>query len=84
MHGMAMTTVKVTVELRDRIAFRARNRRLSQAAVIALALEALDRRDFWVSVQKGYDGLRVDGEAWADYTRERDAWLAAPLVSPNQ
>jgi predicted transcriptional regulator len=79
-----MTTVKVPVELRDRIAAGARNRRLSQAAVITLALDALDRREFWASVQQGYDRLRADGEAWADYTRERDAWLAAPLMSSNQ
>lgn len=84
LHGMTMTTVKVPLELRDRIAARARSRRQSQAAVIASALDALDRREFWAALKQGYTQLQADTEAWGDYTRERDAWLAAPLTAPDQ
>jgi hypothetical protein len=77
---MSSTTVKVPVELRDRIAARARSRHVSQAQVIFMALEALDRREFWTTVRHGYNSLRENPEAWHDYVLERDDWLDAPLI----
>ena len=45
-----------------------------------MALEALDRREFWTTVRHGYNSLRENPEAWHDYVLERGDWLDAPLI----
>lgn len=78
------TTVKVPVPLRDRIAARARTRQVSQAEVVAEALDALDRGDFWESIAYGYTRLRRDSRAWKRYVSERDSWLSAALGDDDE
>lgn len=74
------TTVKVPVALRERIAVRARQRGISQAAVVAAALDSLERSDFWDSVGDGYAQLQREPGQWNDYVAERDAWLADQMT----
>lgn len=57
---------------------------MSQADVIAEALEALERREFWAAVDAGYERLRQDPEAWSDYVNERDEWVSARLVDAQE
>jgi predicted transcriptional regulator len=47
----AVTTIKVPVELRDRIAAQARQNNVTLAAVIAKALDEADERRFWEAVR---------------------------------
>lgn len=49
---MATTTLKVPVELRDRLAEKARRHGTTLAGAIAHALEADDEREFWDEVQE--------------------------------
>jgi predicted transcriptional regulator len=44
---MAMTTIKVPTELRDRLAARAKKDHITLAAAIAKALDEADERQFW-------------------------------------
>lgn len=70
--------------MRDRLASRAQEQRVSQADVIAEALEALEQREFWSAVDAGYERLRQDPEAWSDYVNERDEWVNARLVEDQK
>ncbi len=57
---------------------------MSQADVIAEALEVLERREFWAAVDVGYERLRQDPEAWSDYVSERDEWVDTRLVGDRE
>ncbi|MDR7300965.1 ribbon-helix-helix domain-containing protein [Haloactinomyces albus] len=74
------TTIKIPDELRDRIASRAHERHVTQAEIVAEALDALERREFWSAVGAGYQRLQQDADAWSDYVSERDEWVQAPLT----
>jgi len=74
------TTIKVSSDTRDRIASLAEQRHVSQATVVDEALEALEEREFWASVDEGYAQLRQDADAWSDYTAERDEWVVSGLT----
>lgn len=49
---MPTTTLKVPVELRDRLAEQARRHGTTLAGAIARALEAAEEREFWDEVRK--------------------------------
>ncbi|MGI8647119.1 MAG: hypothetical protein DLM55_12440 [Acidimicrobiales bacterium] len=78
------TTVKLPTTLRNKLAARAKARHVSQAEVLAEALETLDRRDFWTSVSKEYAQLQSDRQAWRDYAAERNAWVDVPMAGEQQ
>lgn len=65
---MATTTLKVPVELRDRLAERARRRRTTLAGAIAQALEAAEEREFWEEVRE----TMGTAEARADLAAESE------------
>lgn len=48
---MTMTTIKVPVELRDRLAERARRDNTTLAGAIASSLEAAETQQFWQQVR---------------------------------
>lgn len=78
------TTIKVPDELRNRIASRAHERHVTQAEIIAEAMEALEKREFWSAVGAGYTRLQQDPDAWSEYVNERDEWVDARLVDDQQ
>jgi predicted transcriptional regulator len=78
------TTIKVPEDLRDRIADRARSQHVSQAEVVAEALDALEQREFWSAVGAAYARLRDSPEDWAEYVHERDEWVGARLVDEQE
>lgn len=78
------TTIKVSIRLRNRLAARAKARHISQSEVLVEALEALDQRDFWSSVSRGYQRLQSDPQEWHDYVAERDGWINASMAGDSQ
>lgn len=49
---MTVTTIKVPVDLRDRLAAKAKHDNLTMAAVIAHALDETEEREFWDRVRE--------------------------------
>lgn len=50
--GMTLTTIKVPVELRDRLRDAANEHEVTQAALLEQALDALRRRDLFASMRE--------------------------------
>jgi hypothetical protein len=71
---MPATTIKVPVELRDRLAEHARRDHLPLAAVIARALDAAEEGEFW-------DAVGVENAALSD--SERADFAANPALLEN-
>lgn len=69
-----MTTMKVPVEVRDRLK-RATPRGSTQGETIARALDALERAEFWDAVR-----TQVPDD---DYRAEMADWMDADLSSPR-
>lgn len=57
-----MTTIKVPVDLRDRIAELARNRHETMSEAVAHALDAADEEQFWAEARAtmGVDTARAE------------------------
>ncbi len=60
---MTMTTIKVSRELRDRIALRASAQRTTLAGAIERALEDSDEQRFWADVRREHEALSDDERA---------------------
>jgi predicted transcriptional regulator len=74
------TTIRVSVEQRDRLRRLAEDRDATMADTLDAALESLRRERFYESMAAAEASLRSDPEAWAAYTRERGEWLDADLA----
>lgn len=81
--GPASTTIRVRLDQRDHLRRLAATRGASMADTLDAALEALRRSEFHRGMADAERALREDPEAWADYQRERDAWLL-PDASAGQ
>ncbi len=69
------TTIKVPPHLRDRVQRHARREHVSQADVLARALDALDRSEFFEQLRR-----QVAAEPETEQEQaERDQWLAGPF-----
>lgn len=69
------TTIKVPVELRDRLAEVARRKNIPMAAAIAQALDAAEEQQFWDAVQHAHATMtRAERESYGP-----DATLADDL-----
>jgi len=66
------TTIRVPHQTRDRLAALAAATGRPMTAVVEDALEALERRLFFESLNDRYRELREDDDAWADLEAERD------------
>jgi hypothetical protein len=64
----ALTTIKVPKSLRERIAARATQRRMTAAEVVAELLDEADRRARFAAVRQAYD------QEDASYREETEAW----------
>ena len=67
---MAMTTVKISTETRDKLANLAAARKRPMSEVLAEIVERERRRAFLEEANAAYARLRADPEAWADYQAE--------------
>lgn len=74
------TTIKVPNDLRARVQQHAQARGQTQAAVVAHALDLLDRETFFAQLR---DDIAAHPETTPD-AAERDAWLAGPVVTGTE
>ncbi|MGD9793707.1 MAG: hypothetical protein AB7V43_09520 [Acidimicrobiia bacterium] len=68
------TTIRVPVELRERLRRVSQDRHASLTDTLRDALEALRREEFYESLARSEDALRADPAAWADYLVEAEMW----------
>jgi predicted transcriptional regulator len=76
---VSSTTIRVSVEQRDRLRQLAEQRSSSMADTFDAALESLRRDQFYKEMADAEAKLRADPERLAAYQAERDAWLTADL-----
>jgi hypothetical protein len=76
----ASTTIRVSVDQRERLRELATERSSTMTDTLDAALEALRRDRFYRSMAAAEAELRSDPAVWADYLAERDAWLGADLT----
>lgn len=74
----AMTTMKISTALRDRIAAHVDEQRPTYAAVVEDAVKLLEQEDFWRRVEAGH--ANDTPELLAQYAADDAVWLDAPLV----
>ncbi len=67
---MAMTTVKISTETRDKLADLAAARKRPMSEVLADIVERERRRAFLEGLNQDFARLRADPAAWADYQAE--------------
>lgn len=72
---MAMTTIRVEVEVRDRLAARAQAHGRSLGAELGAMLDDL----MWQGIEAGYRRLAADDRALAAYQAEAAEWTSAGL-----
>jgi predicted DNA-binding protein len=75
------TTIRVSVEQRERLRQLAEEREATMADTLDDALEALRRDRFYKGMADAERELRSDQARWTEYVAERDAWLNPDLTS---
>jgi hypothetical protein len=71
-----MTTIKVSVQTRDRLKRLADEEHLTMDAALSRVLDNTEDARFWEGVRADYARLQADPEEWADYVGELAAWDA--------
>lgn len=69
-----MTTIKVSVQTRDRLKRLADEDQLTMDAELARALDKAEEARFWAGVQADYARLQADPQQWAGYVAELAEW----------
>jgi hypothetical protein len=69
-----MTTIKVSVETRDRLKKLADEDHLTLDAELARTLDRTEDARFWAGVRSDYARLQADPQEWSDYTGELAEW----------
>jgi hypothetical protein len=69
-----MTTIKVSVETRDRLKKLADEDHLTLDAELAHALDKIEDSRFWAGVREDYARLQADPKEWDDYVSEVAEW----------
>ena len=69
-----MTTIKVSVQTRDRLKKLADDDHLTLDAELARALDKAEEARLWEGVKADYARLQADPYEWADYTGELAEW----------
>ena len=72
-----MTTIKVSVQTRDRLKRLADEEHLTMDAALSRALDQVEDARFWQGVRADYARLQADPSEWADYVGELAEWDAA-------
>lgn len=73
------TTIRVSVEQRDRLRRLAKARDSTMAETLDAALESLRRERFYDEMAAAERRLRDDPVVWERFVAERDAWLNPDL-----
>jgi hypothetical protein len=69
-----MTTIKVSVQTRDRLKRLADEDHLTMDAELAQALDKAEEARLWEGVQADYARLQADPQEWAGYVSELAEW----------
>jgi len=69
-----MTTIKVSVQTRDRLKRLADEDHLTLDAELVRALDKAEEARFWDGVKADYARLQADPYEWADYAVELAEW----------
>jgi uncharacterized protein with von Willebrand factor type A (vWA) domain len=69
-----MTTIKVSVETRDRLKKLADEDRLTLDAELARTLDKAEDARFWEGVRADYARLQADPQEWESYVSELAEW----------
>jgi predicted transcriptional regulator len=69
-----MTTIKVSVETRDRLKRLADEDHLTLDAELAQTLDKAEDQRFWAGARADYARLQADPAEWADYVGELAEW----------
>jgi hypothetical protein len=69
-----MTTIKVSVQTRDRLKRLAEQDHLTMDAELVRALDKAEEARFWEGVQADYARLQANPKEWADYVGELAEW----------
>jgi hypothetical protein len=70
----AMTTMKLSVDVRDRLMALATTHGRTLGAELAALVEEAEERDWWGNAKQAAARLQADVEQWEDYLREADDW----------
>lgn len=73
---MRSTTIRVDVQVHDRLAVLAEAHHRSLGDEIAALVSDAEERAWWDEVHAGYARLRSEPQAWADYLAEAGEWDA--------
>lgn len=71
-----MTTMKVPVEVRDRLMALAQEHNRPLGAELAALLDDAEERKWWSAAKAASARLQADPDEWADYLKETEDWDA--------
>ncbi|WP_131772750.1 MULTISPECIES: Arc family DNA-binding protein [Protofrankia] len=69
-----MTTMKLPVDVRDRLMALATSHGRTLGAELAALVEEAEERNWWRDAKQAAARLQADSERWEDYLREADGW----------
>jgi hypothetical protein len=69
-----MTTIKVSVNTRDRLKRFADGDHVTMEAALARVLDQAEEARFWEGVRADYARLQANPEEWEDYVAELAEW----------
>jgi hypothetical protein len=72
----AMTTMKLSVDVRDRLMALATGHGRTLGAELAAIVDEAEDRDWWRNATQAAARLQANAEQWEDYLREADDWNA--------
>lgn len=78
--AMATTTIKVPVELRERIGARAKAVGVTAATLLSDLLDEADKRDRWAQVGEMFSDMPPDDDYW----EEMAAWDAIAVGATDE
>jgi len=68
------TTIRISVEARDRLRRLAEQEGASMAHLLDEAVDVLSRQKYFERFNESYRRLREDDQAWQEELAEREAW----------
>lgn len=69
-----MTTMKVSVEVRDRLMSLADSHGRTLGAELAALVEEAEEREWWRGAKQAAARLQANADLWEEYLREADGW----------
>ncbi len=74
----ATALIRVSVETRNKLAKFAEEDQKSIGELVEAAANKIERDRFWKNYREGFEKLKADPEAWAEYQDELKLWDGQP------